>query len=268
MTRHSARAYVHIILTSAREDSANPARLGGAVVLSFVRVALLAAIYKVAYSAAGALPLGYENAVWCLGVYMVFIMNLGLRHIFKIVDREVRTGTVEVALIKPLDWRLVKVCELLGKNGVEFLLQLILIPIALLILVGVPEVGHLTPQVIGGFVVLTALAMVTAMSMFLTIGLSAFWLNDAQSLWRLIDKVVLIFGGAVVPIALLPHAIQEAVRYSPFGVYAAPTQLFNPGISQVLWPTLIAAVVWSLILVGACQLVWRRAERRIEVNGG
>lgn len=260
--------YWQIVRTSAREDRANTLRLIMGVLISIARVGLIAAIYKVAYEATNDTPLSYANAIWSIGIYFAFILNLGLRNIFKLVEQDVTTGTVEIGLIKPLDWRLVKTCQLLGKNGIEFLVQLAVLLLVLFLFVGLPDVSHLTLPVILGFIVLTGLAVVTAITMFLTVGLCAFWLNDAKSVYRILDKIALIFGGGFVPIALLPVVAQLFVRYSPFGVYAAPTQLFNPGIVPHLLSVIISAVLWSAALIVFCQFVWRKAERRIEVNGG
>lgn len=266
---HTLRPYLHIIRTAAREDSANAKRLVGGVLVSVVRVGLIAAVYNVAYQHFSGRPgLSYENTVWSIAIYFAFILNLGLRNVFKIVERQVKTGAVEVGIIKPVDWRLARVCELVGKNGLEFLLQLVVLPLFLLLVVGLPDVSHLSWANILAFGFLTVLAMVAASAMFLTVGLTAFWLNDAQSVFRILDKIIVVFGGAFVPIALLPHAAQLFVRYSPFGVYAAPTQLFNPALAHNMGPMLISAAVWSVVLVLLCNAVWRRAMARIEVNGG
>jgi ABC-type uncharacterized transport system permease subunit len=263
------KPYLYIIRTAAREDRANAKRLIGGMLISTLRVGMIAAIYQMAYQhAAGKSGLSYENAVWSIAIYFAFIVNLGLRNIFRLVESAVRTGAVEVGITKPIDWRLGKVCELLGKNGLEFLLQLVILPLFLLLTIGVPSVSHLSAISVLAFALLTVLAMVAASALFLTIGLVAFWLNDAQSVFRIFDKLAMIFGGAFVPIALLPHAAQAFVRYSPFGVYAAPTQLLNPAATHLLAQTVLSAALWSVILVWFCQFVWRRAMARVEVNGG
>jgi ABC-2 type transport system permease protein len=263
------KPYLHIILVSAREDKANIGRLVSGITLSLVRVGLIAAIYFAAYKyGASKTGLSYENAVWSIAIYFAFILNLGLRNVFKTVEEAVISGSIETEITKPVDWRLRKICELLGKNGLEFLVQLVVFPLFLFFVVGAPNVGHLSGNVILAFVALTFLAMIAASALFTTIGLAAFWLNDAKPVFRIIEKIVIIFGGAFVPVALLPHAVQTAVRYSPFGVYAAPTQLFNPNIAHVLVPTLVSAAVWVVLLLWFCQFVWNRAMARIEVNGG
>lgn len=261
------RPYLRVLTASARENSANPRQIVAAISVSLFRVFLLSAIYAVAYKF-GKAGLSYENAIWSLAIYFAFIINLGIRDLFKAVEQDVQSGEVELQLIKPLDWRLTKICQAIGKNCIEFTLQLIVLPLFLLLIVGVPDVSFWSPMFLLSFVVLTVFAVVSACCLFMCVGLTAFWLNDAKSVFRMVDKTILVFGGAFVPIALLPPAIQTVVRFSPFGVYAAPTQLFNPAVTSVLTGYLLSAVFWTICLILLNNLMWRRAQSRIEVNGG
>jgi ABC-type uncharacterized transport system permease subunit len=266
----NASAYWHVMRASAREDRANPWRIGGSVFLGIARMIMLAAIYRVAYATAGGqkASLPFANSLWSIGLYFALIIGLGMRNVFKLVDQDIKSGSVEGSLIKPLDWRLTKVVTLLGKNILESILLAVSFAITLTVLVGLPDMGFVTPEFAAGYVLIMLLAIVSSSTLYMVVGLTAFWLNDAMPTYRIIDKVVLIFGGAFVPIALLPDAVQAVVRYSPFGVYAASTQLFNPGLASHLLPTIISSLAWTVLTVLFCNWVWRRAERRIEVNGG
>lgn len=261
------RPYWHIFAASAREDSVNPRRMVMGVGVTFFRVFLLSAIYAVAYKY-GRAGLSYQNAIWSLGVYFAFILNLGIRDLFQAVEQDVQSGEVELQLIKPLDWRVVKVCQVIGKNGVEFIVQLVVLPIYLILLVGLPDTSFWSPLFLAQFVVLVVFAIISACCLFMTVGLASFWLNDSSSLFRILDKTILVFGGGFVPIALLPTAVQAVTRFSPTGVYAAPTQLFNPGVVPVLTGYLLSALFWTVILIMFNNYVWKRAQLRIEVNGG
>ena len=96
------RPYLRVLLASARENSANPKQIITAICVSLFLVFLLAAIYEVAYRF-GKAGLSYENAIWSLAVYFAFIINLGIRDLFKAVEQDVQSGEVELQLIKPLD---------------------------------------------------------------------------------------------------------------------------------------------------------------------
>jgi ABC-2 type transport system permease protein len=261
------RAYLRIFKTAIRQEGANPNRLLLGCLMTIFRVSLLAVIYKVAYSY-GAASLSYANAIWSFGIYFTFILNLGLRDIFKVMEQDIINGEVETQLVKPVDWRMAKLVELVGKKLPEFILQLILLPIVLLLLVGAPQVGFWSVSFLLSFVILVPLAMICAVCMFMLVGFTAFWLNDAKSVFRILDKTVLILGGGFVPIALLPVALQAFVRFTPIGIYAAPTQLFNPNLPHVLVPTIISAIVWSVILLLCVNFAWQRAQTKLEVNGG
>ncbi len=206
--------------------------------------------------------------MWTIALCFAFFLNLGIRGIYLPVELEIKNGTVETGLIKPLDWRVVKFLQLLGKSGVEFLVQLIVLPAVLLFVVGPPSISHLTPFVVAAFVLFVIMSVITAAALFMTVGLSAFWLNDAKSVFRIVDKMALICCGTFVPLALLPDLLQQIIRFTPFNIYAAPTRLFDPTAVPVLLPTFISGAIWLVIMLGFCQFVWNRAGRKIEVNGG
>jgi ABC-type uncharacterized transport system permease subunit len=262
------KAYWHVAATSAREDGANPQRLIVSMLQLIGRVALILAIYHVAYAFNPNPGMQFTNAMWSISTYFAFILGLDLRNIARVVDIEVKNGAVETGIVKPLDWRLVKVAEHLGKRGIEFLLQLIVLPLLLVFVVGLPDMSHATPLLILAEIACILLAMCAVASMFLMVGLSAFWLNDAMPLYRIVDKMAAVFCGSFVPFALLPTVIQNIIIWSPFGIYAAPQQIFNPGIGAIIVPTLISGLFWTAFMLLFCAFVWRRVERRIEVNGG
>lgn len=263
------KAYWRVLRTATREDGANPKRLVSSVVQMVLRVLLVVAIYKVAYQAAGSSPgLGFTNAMWTIGLCFAFFLNLGIRNIYQPVEREIKDGSVETSLIKPLDWRAVKLLQLLGKSGVEFLVQLVVLPATLLIVVGPPSIGHLNPVLAVTFVLLFAMSVTTAGALFLSVGLSAFWLNDAKSVFRIVDKMALICCGTFVPLALMPDIMQKIVQFTPFYIYAAPTRVFDPTFVPQLGITLVSGAVWLVLMLAFCQFVWRRAAHKMEVNGG
>jgi ABC-2 type transport system permease protein len=264
----NASAYWHVMRMSAREDRANPIRLAGSALLGVVRIVLLAAIYKVAYDHQSHVGLPYANAVWSIALYFALIIGLSTRNVFKLIDRDVKTGAVEAVLVRPLDWRLTKVCMQIGKNLLEVAVISCSFFVTLVLLIGLPDMSFITPVFIIGYLAIMLMAIIASSALFVAVGLTAFWLNDAQPTYRLVDKVILIFGGAFVPIALLPQVVQEVVRYSPFSMYAASTQLFNPDLARYLVPTLVSSVIWTLLTILFCNWVWSRVQRRIEVNGG
>jgi ABC-2 type transport system permease protein len=262
------RAYAKVFTTSAREDGANPQRLIAALAQNFIRIWLVIVVYGVAYKFNPHPAMSLANTVWTFGLFFAFVLNLGIRNIARLIDIEVKHGTVESGLIKPLDWRLVKLCQLLGKSSLEFGLQLILVPITLLIFVGPPDVSFLSPWVVAGLSVLLIFSVIVPAILFTIVGLSAVWTNDAMPIFRIVDKISAVLTGSFVPLALMPQVIQDILRWSPFGIYAAPQLFFNPQAPALVVPTLISGVLWVAIMLLASKFVWSRVTRRLEVSGG
>jgi len=262
------KAYWRVFAAAAREDRANPKRLISATIQAVCRVFLVVEIYRIAYAVSGNHTLPFANAMWTIALCFVFFLNLGIRNMYIPVEIEIKTGTVETSLINPLDWRLVKFAQLLGKSSLEFLVQLIIMPLVLLIMVGPPNIAHLTPGLGLLFFAFAIMSVVTAAALFMTVGLAAFWLNDAKSVFRIVDKMGLICCGTFVPIAFLPDVMQQIIRFTPFAIYAAPTRIFDPTALNTLTPTIISGVIWTLGMIAICEFVWRRANKKMEVNGG
>jgi ABC-2 type transport system permease protein len=262
------KAYWRVLMIAAREDSANPKRLVVAVLQLLGRMALIVAIYHAAYLANPKPGLAYANALWSVGIYLAFVLALGIRNVVMILEADIKSGAVETQLVRPLDWRIMALCQLIGKNGLEFLIQVVAIPLLLWAMVGPPDMSFMTWPLVAVFIVLVVMCVVAVSAMFLLVGMSAFWLNDAKSMFRIVDKLMAGFSGAFVPIALMPAFMQTFVRLSPFGVYASPQNIFNPHFSNLAVPVVVAAIFWAIALWLLCEWVWRRAQRRIEVNGG
>jgi ABC-type uncharacterized transport system permease subunit len=263
-----AKAYWRVFATSAREDGANPQRLISGLVQNFIRIWLVIVIYGVAYKFNPHPGLSFANTIWTFGLFFAFVLNLGLRNIARVIDAEVKLGTIETGLIKPLDWRLVKLFQLLGKSTLEFGLQLVILPITMLLTVGPPDVSFISPLVFAGLLVLLVCSMIIPATLFTIIGLTAVWTNDAMPIFRIVDKSCAVLTGSFVPIALLPGVMQTILRWSPFGIYAAPQLFFNPNVPTILVPTLISAVLWVTIMLVASKFMWSRVARKVEVNGG
>lgn len=262
------RAYWHVIATSAREDGANPQRLVVSLLQLVLRLGLILAIYKAAYAVNPNPGLQFANTLWSVSIFLAFVLGFDLRNIARVVDLEVKAGTVETGITKPLDWRFVKICEHIGKRGIEFLAQLILLPILLITFVGLPDLSYVTPWMLAANIICVLLAIITIATLFLLVGLTAFWLNDAMPVYRIVDKMAAVFCGSFVPLALLPVVIQQGIMWSPFGIYAAPQQIFNPALGNIIVPTLLSGLFWTAAMLTFSTFVWHRVQRRIEVNGG
>ena len=97
-------------------------------------------------------------------------------------------------------------------------------------------------------------------------GAAAFWLRDAGSAWFLYLKAVFILGGMIIPLELLPHALQRVALILPFRAMAyAPARLASGHVEPEL---LLQQVAWIVVLMVFAARVFAAGERRLQVVGG
>lgn len=95
---------------------------------------------------------------------------------------------------------------------------------------------------------------------------AAFWINDAKSTWFLYQKLVFVLGGMLLPIEVLPDAIEGVARWLPTAAMAyVPARLAAGYIEPEL---LLVQVGWLAVLTVATVRVFAAGERRLQVVGG
>jgi ABC-2 type transport system permease protein len=95
---------------------------------------------------------------------------------------------------------------------------------------------------------------------------SAFWLRNAGSAWYLYQKLVFVLGGMILPLQVLPSALEHTAMLLPFMAMAyAPSRLASGHVEPWL---LLVQVGWLGVLGLAAQSAFGRGERRLQVVGG
>lgn len=187
-------------------------------------------------------------------------------------DPEVRTmmrdGTVAYELARPLDlytlW--------FSRNAASRLAPTLLrcIPI---FLIGFAFLGLRPPEswaAFGAFLLamIGAVALIAAWCTLITISL--LWTISGDGIARIAPGVVSVLSGQILPVALMPDGLQQAIHYLPFrGMVDSPFSLW---IGQ-LPPSAIGAVflhqlTWIVVLIAAGRLLLNHGLKRLVVQGG
>ncbi|HET6214512.1 MAG TPA: ABC-2 family transporter protein, partial [Micromonosporaceae bacterium] len=102
------------------------------------------------------------------------------------------------------------------------------------------------------------------------VGMAAFWtleISGISTLYRLVSQ---FFAGTMVPLTFFPGALRTLADALPFRFMGyVPAATYVGALSGAdLVHALIAQIGWLLALAGIVWLVWRRAYRRVVVQGG
>jgi len=181
---------------------------------------------------------------------------------------QIKTGDVAVFLLKPLNYPLMLFAGECGRMA--FGLLTVVLPTTLLIGLSYGLVPPASP--VHGALALVAFALGFAILFLLAsiAGLLAFWLMTVFSLEWLLAGFMSIFSGTFVPLWFFPAPAAAVIEKLPFAYTAYHPMAIYLGkldVDEAL-ATLAIGVGWALVLAADAGWLWRRARRRIVVQGG
>jgi ABC-2 type transport system permease protein len=183
------------------------------------------------------------------------------------IDQRITRGTVASDMVRPIGFIRQMLAYDLGAVLGRAPVLLIAIPVAMI-------VGSLrmppTPEAAAGYLLSLVLAYVISVLIWMMVGLSAFWMMNAQGLRFLLATVQGFLAGALVPLWFLPGGLRTVLELLPFqGMAFLPLSIFvgqTVGIGIVV--SLGIQVIWVVVLSFLAAFVWRRAQRKLVVQGG
>jgi ABC-type uncharacterized transport system permease subunit len=128
------------------------------------------------------------------------------------------------------------------------------------------------PTLAGGAIYLVSLTLAFTVSLLLwmIVGMSGFWLLNIGGLRNMIHIAGDFLAGALVPLWFMPDAMRAVVEFLPFQAMSfLPASIFSGQVSgsDVIQPITVQ-VIWVILLAVAAQLVWKRAQRKLVIQGG
>jgi ABC-2 type transport system permease protein len=205
-------------------------------------------------------------AAWSIFFYFSF-MILGLRNISKVIMQDVKTGNVEVLFSKPISYIFYRFWWQIGLGLYSFVVITIVGGLALYLAIGFPNtfgtnIFLLTiPFIFLGGVVLSLI-------LYGIVGILAFWIEDINPVFWIVDKAVMILGGSYLPVALFPVIMYKIALYSPFGASQFLTHSVYESW-QANWYELLGIQFFWIIILGLILLfLFKGAKKKVSVNGG
>ena len=209
-------------------------------------------LYKYVYELLPSLQskLPFPNAVWSMGVYFM-VFWLGIRNIEKNFRADIISGNIEMYLLRPVGYIWQKVLIVIGQGLIAFLSATFLSIVVSYFIVGLPAVNApLLPWLLGVLLILVLSQILTCL-IYVLCGLTGFWLENSEPVYFLVSKLIMIFGGAWVPVAFFPKALQIFAEFSPFGGSMAVSFAMYPNFLQhfpCFFPTGAAAANYNWIV--------------------
>ena len=179
----------------------------------------------------------------------------------------IREGLIALDLARPASFLGQLVANQLGGTVSVVPFVALAAPLALL-------VGGMQPPAtpLAGALYLVSLLLAYAVSGLIgaLIGLAAFWTTEIWGIRTILDFVSQFFSGALVPLWFFPPLLRDLASWLPFQAQAfVPLSIF---LGRVEGPAAAGALglqlAWVIVLAAIVALIWRRAMRRVVVQGG
>jgi ABC-2 type transport system permease protein len=182
------------------------------------------------------------------------------------IESLVKTGAIVTTLIRPIYYPFSVLFQELGPTILALIVRSI--PI---VLIAVFAFGIAPPASPLAFLLSVTMAWLISWSLVYLTGLWAFWTTG--SIWgirRVRRMVEELFSGATIPLYLFPGWLAGVAYLLPFqAMFNIPISIYTGLISG---PAVLSALSlqlgWVLALGLACWAVWRRAERKMVIQGG
>lgn len=227
------------------------------VVIAAVTMAVYVAAYQVSPQS---LPL--SAAVWSLAI--ATFLRLTWRRLTGTIAADVRSGDIALRIRYPFPYFGSEWAE---HAGVSLPTAVPFLCLSAYLLAGFPIIN--SPEVaIPIFILMMIGSFALSTMMYTLMGLFAFWMEDPFPLLRIVEKVAVVLGGSVVPLALLPGAARHIIEFVPLAAAGFPALVTSPDFIAHAPRLLAIEFGWVLVIGATLMLVWKRAQRRIEVNGG
>ena len=225
-------------------------------------------LWKYIYSDSSSLIQGYSftQMIWYVIITEILWSSLGGRRLVKDISKSIKSGDVVYNLTRPINYILYNLFSHLG-----LVLTRLILYFALGLITGYIFLGKFVQINIISLILLfitMILATIISLLTMILIGEISFFIEDANPIYWIYSKVILIFG-TIFPMELFGKLIQKLLKYSPVYVLAyGPAKLFV----HFNYIDFIKLFGFQILYIGIIYfiaiIIYKKGVRKLNVNGG
>jgi ABC-2 type transport system permease protein len=251
----------------ARIAAVEAARGRGELIARMAFVAVILGVFSALWRAVGeaGMPLGLDMSalVWYLAVTEWILLSPVPAYVE--IEADIRRGDVAYQLARPASYLGAAMAQGVGALTVRApAIAATCFVCAWAFTARVPD-----PRSFVFVVPFAIAAMLLIHALYVVTGLAAFWLGDVSPLFWVWQKLLFVLGGLMLPLALYPQWMQRLASATPFPVLLAGPASFVLGDTRAdAWMLAARLAIWTVIIASGAHLLFRRAARNLQLNGG
>ena len=267
--REGLNRHIGIITAAVKQEMAYRFNFFTAILGAMLTMALLYYLWSAIYHSATSMEMSYQALITyvCLGQAFSFARP-GQRRVLVRIGYGIRRGDVVLDLLRPTDYQLLTFSETLGSYLMEIVMVSLPSYLLALLVFGIDLPA--SPEAALGFVVSLMGAVFLVFSLDFLVGLMGFWTFSVWGLGYAKIAVIDTLAGTIIPLTLFPDWLRRIVLALPFkGMAYTPLAIYVGEIEgSAIWTSILGQFAWGIGLVLLTRLLWLRARRRIEIQGG
>lgn len=229
---------------------------------------ILLNLWKYIYSNPNEVINGYtmNQMIWYVIITEILWSILGGRKLCRKICDDVRGGNISYNINKPYSYIGYSLSSHLGAIVVKAIMYIFLgIILGFIFLNSFPSLNILS---IIAVLITGTLATIISTLLIISIGLISFFIEDANPFYWLYSKLILVVG-TLFPIEYFPSFIQPILNISPIYVVCyGPAKLFVDFSLNNFITILLAQIIYIIISLLLCNLLYKKGVRNLNVNGG
>ncbi len=101
------------------------------------------------------------------------------------------------------------------------------------------------------------------------LGITGFWIRDTQASYQLVDAIILVFAGYIVPLHLMPSTFASIANTLPFAyMIYYPIILFQGTLPlQQVVQIILTQTFWLIFMIWCYYFVWQRGLKKFSGVG-
>lgn len=201
-------------------------------------------------------------------IVLSFLMQLIYTMDEYIVEMKVRSGTISMDLLKPINFRTYLFSMHLGTLAFRLIMQFIPAFIVSAYIFRILPVFSL--EMLFYFFLSAMMGYLILYNLNYLVWMSTFWFYWSFSLVTIKDAVLLILSGALIPLWFMPTWLTDIITYTPFGyIFSTPILIYLGMMPEGdIYANLTRQLIWIVILFGLGKGLWLMARNKLVIQGG
>lgn len=177
--------------------------------------------------------------------------------------RDIREGQLVTYIIKPMSYFWMKFLSELGWRIMQGFFGVMIFIIFYIFFQRFVSLPNTFSEIIFSALIVI-LAFLISFTFKMIVGITAFWFIDFWGLQQIIEVIIVILAGFIMPIELFPDWLENLSRVTPFPymiyypIISLQSKLANPALINII----LIQAVWLVVLGGTYKWLWRRGIKK------